>query len=250
MVLSDFRYRLRRFLYQEFIPVTKTVAIITGVLFLLSFIRSLNFIFDLLYLIPSTGFLKPWTLVTYPFAVNQDILSVVFGVLWFWMVGGSLERSWGSRTYGLFLFLVTLVTGVAMSLLGLLNLAGNFPVNGLWLPLVGLTWAWAAIGPDQEVLFMVVIPMKARVLAWIEAIITFLIYFQMGSASLVNYSLIKGLLAGLASISGIAVTYLFTGKGPLSRGYRYWAWKRKAAPKGRGDQKNRRTGRGRLRVIK
>lgn len=248
--MSEFGYRLRRFLYQEFIPVTKTIAIISGVMFLLSFIPGVEFIFELLGLNPGNGFLMPWTLVTYPFLLYRDILSAIFAILWLWMAGGSLERSWGSQTYGLFLLLVTLITGVAMSLLGLLHLVGGFSVSGLWLPLVGLTWAWAATVPDQEVMFWGIIPLKARVLAWIDAIITFFVYFRLGTAAATTIPLLAGLLVGLASLSGIAVTHLFTGNGPLSKGYRSWAWKQGTVSRGRRERTASKSGRKRFRIIK
>lgn len=245
--MSEFSYRLRRFLNQDFTPVTKTVALISGLLFLLpALIPGAGILGSLLSLNPMIGFLRPWTLVTYPFfnGLIQEFISLIFGLLWLWFIGGSLERSWGSKTYGLFLFLTTLVTGVAMSLTGLIHLAPYTSVYGLWLPLVGLTWAWAEISPDQEVLFWGFIPIKARWLAWISAAIVFFSFFPKAP------SFPGKILFALASISGIAVTYLFTGKGPLSRGYRYWAWQRKASPSGRGDQKNRKPVRRRLRVIK
>jgi membrane associated rhomboid family serine protease len=244
--LSEFSYRLKRFLYQEYIPITKSIAVITGVLFLVSFIPGLQFIFGLLSLNTGAGFLIPWTLITYPVVIYRDIIAAVFSVLWLWMIGGSLERSWGSRTYGLFFFLTTLVTGATLSLVSLLPLTGpgNILINGLWLPLVGVTWAWAKTGPDQEVLFWGIIPLKAKLLAWIDAGITFVIYFQMVQNPL------EGLFFGLASISGIAVVYLFSGNGPFSRGYRYWAWKRKASPGGLRDKPGKQPGRKRFKIIK
>jgi membrane associated rhomboid family serine protease len=246
LFLSEFSYRLRRFLYQDFTPVTKTVALVSGAIFLLSAFIPLDILARFLSLDPSLGFVWPWTLVTYPFFNGsiREFISLLFSLLWLWFIGGSLERSWGSKTYGLLLFLTTLLTGVSMSIVGLIHLTANSYVYGLWLPLVGLTWAWAEIGPDQEVLLMGIIPIKARWLAWVTVAVSFFTFFQKGT------SLIGQILFGLASISGIAVTYLFTGKGPLSRGYRYWAWQRKASPGGRGEQPKRKPGRRKLRVIK
>lgn len=245
--MSEFGYRLRRFLYQEFIPVTKTVAVICGLLYLLlALIPVAGALIGFLTLNPGTGFFMPWTLITYPFFNGslREFISIIFSLLWLWFIGGSLERNWGSKTYGLFLFLTTLVTGVAISLIGLIHLAPNTIVYGLWLPLVGLTWAWAEISPDQEVLFWGIIPLKAKWLAWISAAIVFFSFFQRG------FTFPGKILFGLASISGIAVVYLFTGKGPLARGYRYWAWQRKMSSAGKGNPKNRKSGRGRLRIIK
>jgi len=206
--LNEYLVRLKRFIYREFDPVTKSLILLTGLVFLLALLLSGLLFFNLnglLILNPATVFRLPWTVLTYPLA-NPDIFSLIFALLWLWFIGGSLERSWGSRTYGWFLTLVTLVTGLAMALTGkLLGLV--LPVWGLWLPLVGLTWAWAAINPYQELLFWGLIPLKARWLAWLQAVLTFLTYLQLSHQ----------LLFGLAAVSGIAVAYLFQGPNPLGR---------------------------------
>jgi membrane associated rhomboid family serine protease len=246
--LDDFSYRVRRFLSEGFNPVTKTIAIISGSVFLLSaIIPSLGVLAEgMLSLYPGSGFFRFWTMVTYPFynGLAGQFWSLIFGILWLWMIGSSLERSWGSKTYGLFLFLTTLVTGASLSLTGFFQFGPVSNIYGLWLPLTGLTWAWAEISPDQEVSIWGIIPVKARWLAWISAAFAFFTFFPRGT------SFLGKILCGLASISGIAVTYLFTGKGPLSRGYRYWAWQRKAAPNRWNEQPKRKPGRRRLRVIK
>ena len=244
--MSEFSYRLRRFLYQEFTPVTKTVALLSGAVFLLTaIIPGFGILAGFIVLDPLNGFFKPWTLVTYPLFNGgvREFFSIIFGIIWLWFVGGSLERSWGSKTYGLFLFLTTLVTGVFMSLLSFIHLGPDIYIYGLWLPLAGLTWAWAEIEPDRELLFWGIIPLKARWLAWISAVTTFFNFFR-------GNSLLGQILSGLAAVSGIAIAYLFTGNGPFSRGYRYYAWQRKASPSRWGEDKQRKPGRKRFRVIK
>lgn len=244
--MSEFSYRLRRFLYQEFIPVTKTVALISGVVFLLTaLIPGFGILAGVLVLDPLAGFIKPWTMITYPLFNGsvREFFSIIFGVIWLWFVGGGLERSWGSRTYGLFLFLTVLATGVLMSLLGFIQLGPDRYVYGLWLPMVGLTWAWAEIEPDREMMFWGIIPVKARWLAWIIAAITFFSFFG-GTPHVV-----RDILSGLAAVSGIAVACLFTGKGPFSRGYRYYSRQQKNSGRW-GEEPKRKSGRRRLRVIK
>lgn len=244
--MSEFSYRLRRFLYQEFIPVTKAVALLSGVIFLLAAIfPGAGMIKWFLALDPVLGFFRPWTMVAFPLFNGGafEFLTVIFGILWLWFIGGSLERNLGSKTYGLFLFLATLVTGVSFSLLGFVQLIPSNLIYGLWLPLTGLTWAWAKLEPDRELLFWGLVPIKARWLAWITAAITFF-----------NYSLrvssLLGILSGLAAVSGIAVAYLFTGNGPFSPGYGYYARQRKASSGRWGEEPKRKPGRRRLRVIK
>jgi membrane associated rhomboid family serine protease len=204
--------RFRRFLNNGFTPVTKSLALLAGLVSLLSYILHwihIENIINLLILNPFDFTRFPWTLVTFPL-VNSDLLNLLFSVLWLWMAGGSLERSWGSITYGFFVLLVILVTGIAMAFVGRI-LTIPFTVEGLWLPLVGITWAWAALYPDREILFFGIIPLKAIWLAWIDIALTFFSFLKVHPYF--------GPLVGLASLSGIAVVYLFIGKSPFSRGY-------------------------------
>lgn len=199
--MNDLGYRLKRFLYQEFIPVTKGLAFGSGLVTLILFILA-RFNLDLSHwvaLIPGEVLHKPWTALTYPL-FDQSLVTMIFAILWLWFIGGSLERTWGGRRYSLLLLGVTLITGVCMSLAGWL-IGGMVPVYGLWLPLVGLTWAWAETDPYREVLFWGIIPLKARWLAWLDAVLTFLIYLP------VHF------LMGVASLSGILAFYLFRGNG-------------------------------------
>ena len=206
---------LRYFLYREYIPVTKGIIVGSVVLFLSHYLLSLFGLnlFALFVFKPDRWFFRPWTLLTYPL-VNPDPLSLIFLLLWFWYIGGSLERSWGGQTYGFFLGLATAVTGLAFTLVSWL-----FPLRyilggiaGLWLPLTGLTWAWAKLYPDRELLLWGLFPLKAQWLSWLQAGIVFFNYFRFNLAY------------ALAAVSSIAVVYLFSGRGPFAHGLRYWAW--------------------------
>ncbi|HYH01794.1 MAG TPA: rhomboid family intramembrane serine protease [Bacillota bacterium] len=230
--MNEYLIRLKRFIYREFDPVTKSLVLVTGLVYILSLLFSGLMILnlnELFILNPVNVFLQPWTIVTYPLA-NPDIFSLIFGLLWLWFIGGSLERSLGSKTYGWFLALVTLLTGLAMAFTGYL-FALAVPIGGLWLPLVGLTWAWANLNPYQELLFWGLIPVKAQWLAWIQALLTFLTYLQLS----------HNLIFSLAAMSGIAVAYFFRGRNPLERND-FGAESREAAAK--------RARRSRFRVIK
>ncbi|NLW47217.1 MAG: rhomboid family intramembrane serine protease [Firmicutes bacterium] len=226
--------RFYRFIYEGAIPFTKLVLILSGLSFILIFfLNNIINLTSLLALIPMNlpGFF--WTFLTYPL-VNLDFLSLIFAGLWFWFVGGSLERTWGTRIYISFWVLVTLITGGAMALAAIFTKIPYYPIVGLWLPLVGITWAWAKVYPEREVMFWGIFPIKAIWLAWLHAGITFFNYIHVGNKTNVYMA--------LAAISGIALVYLFGDTGRLGRGLRYRNWRReKSYPKNR---------RSRLRIIK
>ena len=119
-----------------------------------------------------------------------------------------------------------------MSLVAIMTGIAGYPIFGLWLPLVGITWAWAKVYPEREILIWGIIPVKATWLAWIDAGMTFFNYWQVN----------RNLLFGLASISGIVLVYLFGDPGKLGRGLRYRSWRR--------DDRYPKRRRNRLKIIK
>ncbi len=231
--------KLKRFLYQGSIPVTKAIMVLCGLFFLLYYIfQVLNYEFltDYLVLNPAGVFHSPWTLMTYPL-VNPDPLALIFGLLWLWFIGGTLERTWGSWLYFVFTILVTLLTGVAMSVVACFFLGGDFRIFDLWLPLVAITWAWSGVYPEREMLFFGIIPIKAQWLAWINAAFIFFQYMR------------AHWLMGFASISGILVVYLFRGKA-LGYGLRYWAWNHGFSLRGWYQRRRHESKKKRFKIIK
>ncbi len=232
--MNYYWYKFTRFINEGAIPFTKLVLVLSGLSFVLNLLlESLNIISlsSLLALVPENlpGFF--WTFLTYPL-VNPtfDFLTLIFSGLWLWFVGGSLERTWGTRMYGFFFILVTLVTGGAMALAAIVTKIPGYPIIGLWLPLVGITWAWAAVYPEREIMIWGIFPVKAYWLAWIDAGITFFNYLRVN------------LFFALAAVSGIILVYLFGDTGKLGRGLHY----RNRRQEGRYPKARR----SRLRIIK
>lgn len=232
--MNYYFYKLIRFINEGAIPVTKSILVLSGLSFMLNLLLGgLNIVnvSSLLALVPANlpGFF--WTFLTYPLvsSLNFDFLTLILSGLWLWFVGGSLERTWGTRVFGFFLIMVTLVTGGAMALVEIVTKIASYPIIGLWLPLVGITWAWAAVYPEREVMIWGIFPVKALWLAWINVGLTFFTYLRVN------------LLLALAAISGIILVYLFGDTGKLGRGLRYRSWRREERPKSR---------RNRFRIIK
>jgi membrane associated rhomboid family serine protease len=204
--LGEIYLKIKRFIYRDFIPVTKSTVVLSFILLVItSFFPGIQHFFTL---VPLNAPRFPWTLITYPL-INLKIINLIFASLWLWLIGGALERSWGSKTYLRFLLLSVLATGLSMTLASLLTRNSAILIYGLWLPLVGITWAWAELSPNQEVLVWGIISVKIRWIAWIEAVIVFSLFKQ------------YGLLVALTSLTGVAVVYLFKGKGPFSPWRRY-----------------------------
>jgi membrane associated rhomboid family serine protease len=209
--MNDYLARFKRFIYRDFDPVTKSVMVGAGVVYILAQLASgfqrfnLN---GLLTLNPLNTLTLPWAIITYPL-VNPDLLTLIFAFFWLWFIGGSLERTWGSKRYGWFLGLTVMVTGMALAATGFLFGIG-LPVYGLWLPAVGITWAWANLHPHQELLLWGIVPVKAQWLAWLEVGLTFLTYFKSSN----NF------IFGLAAVSGVLVAHFYRDGNPFGGGGR------------------------------
>jgi len=48
---------------------------------------------------------RVWQLVTYTF-INTEPFNLIFALLGLWMIGGMLEREWGTRRFIIFYFLL------------------------------------------------------------------------------------------------------------------------------------------------
>lgn len=228
--MNYYYYRFINFLKQGAIPFTKLILVLSGFSFILNLLFNIG---GLLALVPANLPEFFWTFLTYPLVnPRYDFLTLIFAGLWLWFVGGSLERTWGTRVYGFFCVLVTLVTGGTMALAAIITGITRYSIFGLWLPLVGITWAWAKVYPEREILIWGIIPVKAFWLALIDAGMTFFNYWQTSG----------NLLYGLAAVSGIILVYLFGDTGKLGRGLHYRSWRR--------EEPYLKRRRNRLRIIK
>ena len=139
---------------------------------------------------------RPWTLLTYPL-VSINPISLLFYGLMLWWVGGSLERSWGTRFYAIFFGLMSVITALGLS-------AGAFLSNRAvvldnWLPLAALIVAWCMLNPNEEIRIWGIIPILAKWLALGEVLFIFFIYSDFGGR--------MNLLTGMCALTGCAAAF-------------------------------------------
>lgn len=228
--MYDLQYRLRRiraFLWKNPELVTRTLIAINVLTFLVYFVstffvragnpwRWLDF---------STieSWREPWTFLTYPL-VTYDPLSLLFGGYWLWIVGGTLERSWKSRAFLCFFFCVALATSLGLwagnrllEIVGLGILNVHAFLNGLWMPLAGLTVSWCLLNPDQVVLFGFVLPIKGRHLMWVTIALTYFLFAMGYSAPYLAFF----------ALSGIGFAYFYTRRRLARYTYDFYRYKYK-----------------------
>jgi hypothetical protein len=122
---------------------------------------------------------KPWTLITYPWAVmpfgsGLTIICFLFLVMWVFMTGGSIERDLGAVKYlGLWAAMI-LLPPLFMALLGPL-VSQIYGAGGLWLPEAAITIVWCARNPSSQIMLYGMVPLSGKWLGWATLVVTILI---------------------------------------------------------------------------
>jgi membrane associated rhomboid family serine protease len=191
--------------------VVRGLLIAVVVTFLLSFFAPASVVW-MLYSVSGTSgmdwLLRPWSWFTYPFLV-MDPLNVLFQGFWLYIVGGMLERSWGSRNFAALFFIFSAIAALAF-VPAFYLLRAPVVLAGLTLPLSALTVAWAALDPEMEILFWGVLPLKAKMLALLDVL---LVYFYFGFG--------YGPVVALFTLAGPAAAWYYVRKMPrLALGFR------------------------------
>ena len=137
---------------------------------------------------------QPWRVLTYPFTAF-DIMEVLFSGITLYFFAGSLERSWGTRTFALFLALVSVVTALGLTLGAFLAGIPAWRVDS-WLIIAAIVVAWATINPFESVLLWF-FPVQGR---WLGVIDVAIIIFTHVRVSPV---------LGVCALAGCGAAYLW-----------------------------------------
>ena len=130
-----------------------------------------------------------WRLVTFIFIPPpiRFIFLIIFVLYFYYMVGTRLEYQWGSFKFNIY-YLLGIVATIGASFIT------GAPATPVHLNL-SLFLAFATLHPDHQILFMLLIPIKVKYLAWVYAVSLVLSLFGglasalMALASLLNYLL-------------------------------------------------------------
>ena len=193
--------KISYWLFKDRIPFTKAVALINIVTFLILWSGYGKGILDFLGFFSSAALFRPWTFLTYPLVgACGGLICMVFTIYWLWWAGGSLERSWGSRTFAIFFFLTSAISVLGL-FIGSMIMSKEASAMGLWLPIAAITVAFGMLNPEQEILFMLFIPLKLKYLAIISAV-GVLLGYGVGSP-----------LMGVLALAGCAAAYWYVRNG-------------------------------------
>lgn len=128
--------------------VFRIAAGLVGAYVLLATVFTAPGVADALRLDPASVAARPWTLLTYPL-VHESPLHLLFVVTLLFITGPVVERHLGGR--GFVLFWVYCTVGTAVPAIVLASLGSVPPLSGALAPVLGVVFARAWFGEDDEV---------------------------------------------------------------------------------------------------
>jgi membrane associated rhomboid family serine protease len=139
-----------------------------------------------LVFIPGAALRQPWSVLTFPL-VHREPLTLLFILLTLFFFGGPLEERWGGQGFLRFVG-VSALGGVLLALLLALiePPMGQMPLAGFAGAIYGMLLALALYWPDMEINIWGIIPVKAKWLALVSAVIGFIFAVQSGGAGLAH----------------------------------------------------------------
>lgn len=170
-------------------PWVQRLIIVNAGIFLLTWaVRDLTFY---LAFIPSQVLVRPWTLVTYMFA-HGDFWHLFWNMLGLFFFGPPLEARWGSRDF-LKYYLICGLGGAALSFV----VSPMSPIIGASGAVYGVMLAFALNWPDAPIYIWGILPVKAKYLVGVLAMISFFSTFSPRGDGIAHAAHLGGVVAGL-----------------------------------------------------
>lgn len=110
-----------------------------------------------------------WRLITFVFVPETyGILSLALFLYFYYFIGSSLQREWGSGRF-LFYYLSGMVLTIIYSFAAAPFYPGNVVFSGARFINMSMFFAFATLYPDQIVMLFFIIPVKVKWLAYLDA---------------------------------------------------------------------------------
>ena len=201
----DLERRMRRYAVSDLI---RYIVFGQGIVYALMLIMpSLGYRLYSLITLTRSGLMRGeiWRAVTFVFAPpSSSPIFILFSLYFYYMIGMGLEARWGKVRFNLY-YLVGMAAAVIACLIT--GYASNAYLN------LSLFFAYAAMYPDEQVLLFMILPVKMKVLALIDAAL-YTYEFIAGNAS-TRVTIVLCLLNVLLFLGGDLLN-------TLRRESRYW----------------------------
>jgi membrane associated rhomboid family serine protease len=153
-----------------------------------------------------------WQPLTYMWLHSMDPMHLVFNMLSLWLLGGDLERQWGSRrVLGYYLlcgigaapFIVAagLLPGTPLLVAPSGAVLGSPPTVGASGAIFGVILAFGVVFAERVIYLMALFPIRARTFAWILFAVAFL--------SMITQAQGGGGISHIAHLGGMVVGWIY-----------------------------------------
>ncbi len=157
--------------------------------------RSYPTLIEYFSFIPSLAIygLQLWRFVTYMF-LHGDFWHIGFNMFALWMFGSQIEARWGARNFVIYYFVCGLGGAIVYGIFKLFGMEAFTPMLGASAAVMGILLAYGMTFPNSIILFMFVIPMKAKYFVILLALID--LWSIPGGGTVANLAHLGGMLAG------------------------------------------------------
>ena len=152
--------------------------------------------------------LQVWRFVTYMF-LHGDFMHIGFNMFALWMFGSQIEKRWGTRNFLIYFFVCGLGGAILYGAFNLFGMDTLVPMIGASAGVMGVLLAYGMTFPNSIILFMFIIPMKAKYFVTLLALID--LWSIPGGDSVAHLAHLGGMLAGFIFIK---ITVPSLGGGP------------------------------------
>ena len=124
-----------------------------------------------------------WRIITYVFVpTSSGIFWLLISLYFYYWIGSTLERQWGTAKFTLYYISGVLLTAVGVLIASLIS-GQSYTVAGSYYVNLSMFFAFAFLFPDTQVLLFFIIPIKMKWLAYLDA-------------ALFAYDVLRSLIAG------------------------------------------------------
>jgi len=194
--------------------------------------------------------LQVWRFVTYMF-LHGGLYHIGFNMFALWMFGSQIESRWGQRNFMVYYFVCGLGGAIVYGIFKLFGMETFVPMIGASAAVMGILLAYGMTFPNSIILFMFVIPMKAKYFVILLALIDLMSI--PGGGTVANLAHLGGMLAGFIFLritipslgNPIGMGSLGGGPGGLGGAWKRYQTKRKmrvVRPEDKNHGGNGRTG--------
>jgi membrane associated rhomboid family serine protease len=136
-----------------------------------------------------------WQLFTYMF-MHGGIFHILFNMLALWMFGAEIENYWGTQQFSIYY----LTCGIGAGLCNILLTSGGYPTVGASGAVYGVLLAFGMMFPDRQVYIYFLLPIRAKYLVILYAVIELFASFDQASSGIAHFAHLGGMAVGFIYI--------------------------------------------------